>query len=376
MEDYEAMVPFQTLLAYGYDVDAVCPGKNAGDKCPTAIHDFEGAQTYSEKPGHNFALNADFDKLRGSEGYVGLVIPGGRAPEYLSLNEEVLSLVRDFFSSGKAVASVCHGQLVLAAAGVLQGKRCTAYPALQPTITQVGADWVAPDPISLAHTDGTLVTAAAWPSHPEFVQQFTSLLGASVQGAQGKKVVVLCGDYMEDYEVMVPFQALLSLGLEVHAICPGKKDGDKCPTAVHDFEGDQTYSEKPGHNFVLNGDFDSVKVEDYSGLVIPGGRAPEYLALNPKVVDLVKGFMAADKPVASVCHGPQILAAAGVLKGRKCTAYPACKPQVAIAGAEWVDPEPITMAKTDGKLITAAAWPAHPEFLAQFISALGVTVSV
>jgi putative intracellular protease/amidase len=126
-------------------------------------------------------------------------------------------------------------------------------------------------------------------------------------------VLVLCGDYMEDYEAMVPFQTLLSCGYAVHAVCPGKRAGDKCRTAVHDFEGDQTYSEKPGHNFQLNADFDAAAASGdwYDGLVIPGGRAPEYLALDERVLALVRGFAAAGKPIASVCHGQQILAAAG-----------------------------------------------------------------
>uniref|UniRef100_A0A7S2XYF7 DJ-1/PfpI domain-containing protein n=1 Tax=Fibrocapsa japonica TaxID=94617 RepID=A0A7S2XYF7_9STRA len=375
MEDYEVMVPFQTLLAYGYSVHAVCPGKNSGDACKTAIHDFEGAQTYSEKPGHNFTLNANFSSVT-HDAYVGLVIPGGRAPEYLSMDENVLSLVRSFFEADKPVASICHGQLILAAAGVIEGKRCTAYPALKPAVLDASAQWVAPDPISMAVTDGKLVTSAAWPAHPEFVKQFAAALGATVEGAQGKKVLMLCGDYMEDYEAMVPFQGLLSLGLEVHAVCPGKAAGDKCFTAVHDFEGDQTYTEKPGHNFALNYDFKKVNVADYSGLVVPGGRAPEYLALDDEVLDIVRKFFEAQKPVASICHGQQVLAAAGVLKGKKCTAYPAVKAQVERAGAEWVAPEDITMAVTDGTLITSAAWPAHPEFIRQFSAALGITIKV
>ncbi|MGC8782196.1 MAG: DJ-1/PfpI family protein, partial [Anaerolineae bacterium] len=151
-----------------------------------------------------------------------------------------------------------------------------------------------------------------------------------------KKILMLVGDFVEDYEVMVPFQALLMVGYQVHAVCPDKKAGDKVRTAVHDFEGDQTYSEKPGHNFQLNATFAEVRPEDYDALVIPGGRAPEYIRLNPRVLEIVRHFAAADKPIAAICHGAQVLAAAGVVKGKQCTAYPAVGPDVTSAGGRYV----------------------------------------
>ena len=191
----------------------------------------------------------------------------------------------------------------------------------------------------------------------------------------GKKLLMLVGDFVEDYEVMVPFQALMMVGHTVHAVCPGKKAGDKVRTAIHDFEGDQTYSEKPGHNFVLNATFDDVKPEDYDALVIPGGRAPEYLRLNKRVIEIVKYFAAADKPIAAICHGPQILAAADVLKGKESTAYPAVGPDVTTAGGKWM-PIPVDQAHTDGMLVTAPAWPAHPEWLAQFLKVLGTKIEL
>ena len=182
-----------------------------------------------------------------------------------------------------------------------------------------------------------------------------------------KKILMLVGDYVEDYEVMVPFQMLLMVGHEVHAVCPDKKRGESVRTAVHDFEGDQTYSEKPGHNFALNADFAGVEPEHYDALVIPGGRAPEYLRLNPRVIEIVRHFAGADKPIAAICHGQQILVAAGVLEGKKATAYPAVKPDVEVAGATWCEVnETFSNAYTDGKLVTAPAWPAHPAWLAQF----------
>ena len=190
-----------------------------------------------------------------------------------------------------------------------------------------------------------------------------------------KKILFLVGDYVEDYEVMVPFQALAAIGHQVHTVCPGKKSGDKIATAVHDFEGAQTYSEKRGHDFALNADFAAVQASAYDALVIPGGRAPEYLRLNDTLIRLVQDFMRADKPVAAICHGAQILAAAKVIEGRKVSAYPACRPEVELAGARYADIE-VDAAVTDGKLVTAPAWPAHPAWIAQFLKVLGTEITL
>lgn len=189
----------------------------------------------------------------------------------------------------------------------------------------------------------------------------------------GKKILTIVGDFVEDYEVMVPFQALQMVGHTVHAICPDKKAGDTVRTAVHDFEGDQTYSEKPGHNFTLNASFDEVSPESYDALVIPGGRAPEYLRLHGKVLAIVGHFASANKPIAAICHGLQLLAAADVLKGKRCTAYPACGPEVTLAGGNYVQ-VPVHEAIADGNLVTAPAWPAHPRWLAEFLKVLGTRI--
>ena len=189
-----------------------------------------------------------------------------------------------------------------------------------------------------------------------------------------KKILILVGDYVEDYEVMMPFQALQMVGHQVHAVCPGKAKGQSVRTAVHDFEGDQTYSEKPGHNFTLNATFAEVRAEDYDALVIPGGRAPEYLRLNEQVLAVVRHFAQAGKPIAAICHGAQLLAAAGVLTGRACSAYPAVGPEVKAAGGRWVDVG-VDRAHMDGNLVTAAAWPAHPQWLARFLEVLGTRIT-
>lgn len=192
-----------------------------------------------------------------------------------------------------------------------------------------------------------------------------------------KKILLLAGDFVEDYEIMVPFQTLLTVGHIVHAVCPGKKTGDTVKTAIHDFEGDQTYSEKRGHNFALNADFDAVKTDDYDALLIPGGRAPEYLRLNQRVLEIVREFDAAKKPIAAVCHGPQILVSAGILKNRTSTAYIAVKPDVEDAGAKWCPVnETATNSCVDGNLVTAPAWPAHPAWLSDFLKLLGTKIEL
>ena len=190
-----------------------------------------------------------------------------------------------------------------------------------------------------------------------------------------KRILMLVGDFGEDYEIMVPFQALLAVGHVVHAACPDKRAGEWVATAIHDFEGHQTYSEKPGHRFTLNASFADVDPAQYDALVIPGGRAPEYLRLNPKVLDLVRHFFTANKPVAAICHGAQLLAAAGVLAGRTCSAYPACRAEVEVAKGTYAEIA-IDGAVTDGNLVTAPAWPAHPAWLAQFLQVLGTRISL
>jgi protease I len=188
-----------------------------------------------------------------------------------------------------------------------------------------------------------------------------------------KKLLMLVGDYVEDYEVMVPFQALLMVGHTVHAVCPDKKQGETVRTAVHDFEGAQTYSEKPGHNFTLNATFSEINPVEYDALVIPGGRSPEYLRVNSDVLEIVRHFWEAKKPIAALCHGAQVLAAAVSLEGRSCTAYPAVAPEVKSVGGAWVDVA-IDKAHVDGNLVTGPAWPAHPEWLAKFLQVLGTKI--
>jgi protease I len=190
-----------------------------------------------------------------------------------------------------------------------------------------------------------------------------------------RNILMLVGDFVEDYEAMVPFQMLTMVGHTVHTVCPDKKAGESVRTAVHDFEGDQTYSEKPGHNFAINTTFAEIDPAVYDALVIPGGRAPEYIRLNPRVLEIVRAFATADKPIAAVCHGQQVLVAAGVIEGKTCTAYPAVRPDIERAGGTWGEVnDTFSNAYVDGNLVTAAAWPGHPEWMRKFLEVLGSTI--
>ena len=190
-----------------------------------------------------------------------------------------------------------------------------------------------------------------------------------------KKVLMLCGDFTEDYETMVPFQALSMLGYQVDAVCPDKKAGDTVATSVHDFLGEQTYTELRGHNFALTADFDAVDTADYVGLFITGGRAPEYIRLNERVLEITREFFADGKPVAAICHGPQVLAAAGVLEGYKATAYPAVGPDITLAGGTYV-PVDVDQAVVDRNLVTAPAWPGDTAICREFAKLMGATFEV
>lgn len=190
-----------------------------------------------------------------------------------------------------------------------------------------------------------------------------------------KKIIMIVGDFVEDYEAMVSFQMLVMVGHVVDSVCPGKKAGETVKTAIHDFEGDQTYTEKPGHNFVLTRDFEEVNPEDYDGLVIPGGRSPEYLRLNEDMPLYRTSLCENSKPIASICHGQQILAAAGILEGKLCTAYPVLRPDLIKAGAKWQEPnQDFSDACVDGNLVTASAWPADPEWIRKFLDLLGTKI--
>ncbi|XP_028768776.1 protein DJ-1 homolog D-like [Neltuma alba] len=372
VEDAEVIVPFQALQAYGVSVDAVCPGKKDGDTCPTSIHQ---VRIGPELRGHDFTLNATFDDIK-AKNYDGLVIPGGRSPENLAHIATAVELVSEFAASGKPIAAICHGPLVLAAAGAIKGRKVTGFPAIAPVLVAAGAHWVEPESIAstIAVADGNIITAVTFKGHSEFIRHFVKALGGTISGSP-KKILFLCGDYMEDYEATVPFQSFEALGCRVDSVCPKKKAGETCVTTFRDVEGGHSFSDKTGYDFVLNANFDDVNVSSYDALVIPGGRAPAYMALNHSVLALVNHFMQNNKPVASISQGQKILAAASALKGRKCTAHPTAKLNVVLSGGTWVEPEPIDRCVTDGNLVTGASWSSHPELISQFMAMLHVRVS-
>lgn len=374
MEDLEAIVPFLALQAYGLTVHAVCPSKKAGDICRTVLYRVSPHQTYSEHRSHNFTLNATFDEIDETT-YDGLVIPGARAPEYLATYASVVKMAKHFADFNKPIASICHGSLILAAGGVLNGRTLTAFPTLGPVLKTAGATWVEPDEaLTKCYVDGNLITGAAYYGHPEYIRHYIKALGGT-PSQSNKRILFLCGDYMEVYDLYVPSQSLQVLGCHVDYVVPKRGENDKCFTAIHEFEGDQNFSEKSGHDIKLTANFKDIDASTYDGLVIPGGRAPEYLALDQDAIKLVKYFMKAEKPVASMGYGQQILAAADVLKGKKCTAYPAAKLHVVLAGATWLEPDPIETCFTDGNLVTGAASLGHPQFVKQFMDLLGLKVS-
>lgn len=375
MEDYEAMVPFQALQAFGVSVDAVSPVKKAGDICATAITiQVESTdQANNESRGHNFTLNATFDDIE-IDKYDGLVIPGGRSPEHLAMKASVVELARKFSDSRKPIAAICHGLLVLAPAGAVKGRKCTAVSTMKPGLVAAGAHWVEPDTLSVCVADDNLITGVTYYGNPEFIRLFLKALGGNICASE-RRVLIIIGNYAEDYEVTVPYQTLKVLGCHVDVVCPKKKAGDTCPTAIRDLEGGQTYSEIRGHNFVLTADFESIDASSYDALVLPGGKAPEFLALKEDVIVLVKQFMEAGKPVASICHGLEILVAAGVLQGKKCTGYPGIKARVVSSGGTFVEADPIDRCVTDGNLVTAAAWHGQPELISQLMTLLDIRVS-
>ncbi|KAI3889670.1 hypothetical protein MKX03_007692 [Papaver bracteatum] len=362
MEEFE--VAFQALEAFRLKVDAVYPGKKVGDYVHTSmiwwyssISEY-GNSSFSETAGHKFTLNATFDEVEPTE-YNGLLIPGGRAPEYLSGIESVLELAKKYAQTGKPIASICHGSLILAAGDLLRGRTLTAYPSLKAVVIAAGAHWVPADSPGGYAIDGNFVSGVSYVANPKFISLFLETLGCKVSGADNKRILFLCGDFTEELEIMVPFQALQALGCHVDAVCPDKKAGETCPTVIHEFQpGNQTYSGETGYNFPLTETFEGLDSSSYDALVLP-----------------VKGFTDAGKPVGSMGHGQMILFLADALKGKKCTAHPSVKLNVVMAGGIWIEPNSLDTCFTDGNLVTGATWRGNAQFISQLMSVLGIQVS-
>ncbi|XWS36359.1 hypothetical protein CRYUN_Cryun20dG0078500 [Craigia yunnanensis] len=377
MEDFEVMVPFHVLQAFGVRVDCVSPTKLPGDKCITAIHDFLGFELYTELQGHSFTLNSNFDEVE-AECYDALIIPGGRFTELLSVDDKVLSIVKGFAEAGKPIATSCHSQLLLAAAGVLKGKKCTAFASLKPVIEMAGGIWweqpgiTSVFDITACLKDGNILSSIGWPTHAEYLKVLFESMGAKIHKTKTNSVLFLCGDYVEDYEINVPFRALQALGCNVDAITPSKKKGGACVTAIHDDEGAQIFSEKRGHNFFITANWDDISVYDYDCVIVPGGRSPELLVMNEKAITLVKEFAEKNRVIAGIGQGKWLLAAAGILKGKRCATSHGMKVMVKMAGGELEESEACV---SDGKLVTATGWPAIPAFIYELSKLLGLSLN-
>ncbi|OMP08820.1 ThiJ/PfpI [Corchorus olitorius] len=379
MEDFEVMVPFQVLHAFGVTVDCVSPNKQSGDKCFTALHDLLGFELYTELPGYFFTLNSNFHEVE-PESYDALIIPGGRFVEFLSVDDKVLSIVKKFAEAGKPIATSCHSQLILAAAGLLKGKKCTAFGSMKPVIEMAGGVWweqpgiTSVLDITACLKDGNIISSIGWPAHGEYLRVLFESLGAKFHSIKSNNsVLFLCGDYVEDYEMNVPLRALQALGCKVDAVTPSKKRGETCVTAIHDDEGGQVCSEKRGHNLLITANWDDISVSDYDCVVVPGGRSPELLVMNQKAVGLVKEFAEKDRVIAGIGQGLWLLAAAGIIKGKKCAANDGMKVMVKMSGGKVEEPKAGCV--WDGKLVTADGWHALPSFICQLSKLLGLSLS-
>ncbi|XP_066338306.1 DJ-1 protein homolog E-like [Miscanthus floridulus] len=385
MEDYEAAVPLYALAALGITVDCAAPGKSPGDSCLTAVHDFLGFELYTELTGHRFTITADFAAASADPScYDALVIPGGRFTEQLSADAAVVDLVAAFAALRRPLVLTCHSQLLLAAAGGLSGGvRCTAFFSLRHVVEMAGGTWVDPEPFGLCVADGHVLSAIGWPAHAQIVAKLLHAMGARVvvdagRGG-GQRVLVLCADYVDDYEANVPFRALAGVGCHVESACPTKRKGESVVTAIYDAGAPAppgatvtVSEERRGHNFVVTADWADTSADDYDCVVVPGGRAPELLVTHDRAVALVKEFADKGKVVASIGQGHLLLAAAGLLRGKKCASGVPMRVVSRLAGAEAVEAEG---AVVDGKLVTAASWMDLAQFVARVLDLLGISVS-
>ena len=190
----------------------------------------------------------------------------------------------------------------------------------------------------------------------------------------GKKILMLTGDFSEEYEIFVFEQAMHAVGHTVHVVCPDKKAGDVLKTSLHDFEGDQTYTEKPGHNYILNKTFSEVKPADYDAVYVAGGRGPEYIRIDKRVQEIVRHFHKADKPIFTICHGVQVLmAVTETIRGKEVAALQYCEPEVT-AGRRQIHRRAADGAHVDGKLVSAKGWPGLAAFMRECLKVLGTEI--
>uniref|UniRef100_M4E9M5 DJ-1/PfpI domain-containing protein n=1 Tax=Brassica campestris TaxID=3711 RepID=M4E9M5_BRACM len=380
MEAYETLVPLYILQSFGVSVHCVSPNRNSGDRCVMAAHDFTGLELYTELVVDQLTLTASFDDVT-PDNYDAIIIPGGRFTEILSADERCVDLVARFAELKKLIFTSCHSQVMLMAAGALAGGvKCTAFESMKPLIEFSGGEWWQQPGIQSMFEitdcvkDGNVVSTVGWPTLGHGVRVLLESLGGQVSSLKENQasVLFLIGDYVEDYGINVPFRALQALGCKVDAVTPNKKKGEMCATLVYDLEeARQLPAEKRGHNFLVTACWDDVCVDDYDCVVVPGGRSPELVVMNPKAVALGKKVDEKDKVFAAIGQGKLLLAATGVLKGKRCASGKGMKVMVKVAGGEAVVSKGCV---TDGKLVTAASASDLPAFLFGLSTALGVSV--
>ncbi|MFL9503723.1 DJ-1/PfpI family protein (plasmid) [Rhodopseudomonas palustris] len=190
----------------------------------------------------------------------------------------------------------------------------------------------------------------------------------------GKKILMLCGEFTEEYEIYVFQQGMEAVGHTVHVICPDKKKGEMIQTSLHDFEGHQTYIERFGHLAEINKTFSEVDLNEYDAVYCAGGRGPEYIRTDKRIQAMVRHFHEEKKPIFTICHGVQILVAVdGVVRGKKVAALGACEPEVILAGGTYIDVKPHE-AYVDGTMVSAKGWTGLAAFMRECLKVLGTEI--
>lgn len=373
VENLEVFTPVHALLGLGCRVDTVCPDKEAGDVCKTAVHDFEGDQTYSEKVGNEVRMNKSMKDVDVGD-YDALIIPGGRAPEALAINKAAINLVKQFNDARKIIAAICHGPVVLAAAGILEGKRSTAYPGCRPMLTAVGAKWMEKSEDVKVVSDGNLITAPSWEELSEFLAELYKALNLRVD-AQKKRLLMLCADFVDTLDSLSLYFGLRSYGFCIDTASPGKKKGTMLKTVLRSWDGEQTNSERLAHHIEMLIDWNSISPRDYAGMIIPSGRSCEVLSISKEVHGLIRKFSENGAFMGCIGQGSTVLASAGVMKNIRCTGSRSSGPFMMAVGADWIEPQSLTQAIQGKQTVSAAAWPAQPAWMREAMASLGVKAS-
>lgn len=377
VEDYESWIVIQALQTYGLNVYTVCPDKNPGSSCQGVIHfEIEGDQSYTEKRGHELYINGIFQAAH-LQNYDALYIPGGRCCERLAANSGVLRLVNSFIDAGKPVAAMCHGALVLCAADVVRGRRIATIKECKAAVESAGGIFVDAMEQEPCVKDGFLITAGDTPipANARMARVLAQELGIRFENFN-RRVLIMTGDFVEDLEAMGCFQIMKSCGFHVETCSPGRRQGQWVKTVCHvpssKYNGEL---ELEGHRFPITMDFNRVNPNDFHCLLIPGGRAHEYLQSEAKSLQLVRDFYSAGKVVGAFCHGVVVLGTAGILSGKRVTSIPSVRPQLQFSGmSEFMEPSDPFTACSDGNVVTGVSYMGTPAFLHSCIEAMGCRI--